>query len=202
MNEFKSSIFEATLAKGMRNAMLIFILYLTSSIINYSELLPFQISIWTIIIIYLLQFVIQIFLTNNDLRIENKEIIIQSSMFKGLRKRKFKIDEISEIIFKDEWSESFMNNHYTSIFRFIILHFFLMWLIPWEYKWIEIRTNKNQKFKFYFFGMNFDFHDNSDEILFEDMFTTMANKKIKVKWKSTKDKYFKEMQKRVDEIFK
>ena len=172
INEFKSNIFETIVAKGMRNAIQIFILLVSSTVINYSELLHFEISIWAIIIIYLFQFVIQIYLTNNDLLIKDKEIIIQSSMFKGIRKRQFSIDEISEVIFKDEWSESFMNKRNTSLLRFIGLDYFLMFLIPYEYKWIEIRTNKNQKFKYYFFGINFDYYDNTNEVLFEDMFIT------------------------------
>ena len=200
INEFKSNIFETIVAKGMRNAIQIFILLVSSTVINYSELLHFEISIWAIIIIYLFQFVIQIYLTNNDLLIKDKEIIIQSSMFKGIQKGKFSIDEIQEIIFKDDWSESFMNKCYTSLLRFIVLDYFLMFLIPYEYKWIEIRTNKNQKFKYYFFGINFDYYDNTNEVLFEDMFITMANKNIKVKWKSTKDLYFKKLQEGADKI--
>jgi hypothetical protein len=200
MNEFKSSIFDSIMAKVIRNVMLILILSLTSLIIDYSELIPIQIGFLGIIIIYLSLFIIQIFMTNNDLIIDEKEIIIQSSMFGGIRRKAFKKEEILEITFKDEWSETFMNNQYDSIIRYVILEFILMWFIPWEYKWIEITTKYNRKFKYYFFGMNYDFYDNSQEILFEDMFVELAKRNIRVKWKSTKDVYFKGIQERADEI--
>ncbi|MEZ5044711.1 MAG: hypothetical protein R2828_32745 [Saprospiraceae bacterium] len=200
MNEFKSSIFESIISKGIRNGMLIFILYLTSSIFNYAELIPFQIGFWGIVIIYVFLFILQIFYTNNDLKIEDKEIIIQSSLIKGMRKKKFQKDEIREILFKDEWSEPFMNKKYDSMVRYIFLNFFLMWFIPWEYKWIQIETNKNQRFRYYFFGMNYDFYDNSEEVLFEDMFMELAKRNIKVRWKSTKDIHFEGIQERANEI--
>ena len=200
MDEFKSSIFESIISKGIRNGMLIFILYITSSIINYAELIPFQIGFWGIIIIYVFLFILQIFYTNSDLKIEEKEIIIQSSLIKGGRKKKFKKDEIKEIIFKDEWSETFMNKKYNSIIRIVFVDFFLVWFIPWEYKWIQIETNKNQRFKYYFFGMNYDFYDNAGEVLFEDMFIELAKRNIKVRWNSTKDIYFEGIQERANEI--
>ena len=200
MNEFKSSIFESVISRGIRNGMLIFILYLISLMIDYSELIPFQIGLWGIIIIYVFLFILQIFYTNNDLKIEGEEIIIQSSLIKGMRKKKLKKDEIREIIFKDEWSEEFMNKKYDSIVKYIFLYFFLMWFIPWEYKWIQIETNKNQRFRYYFFGMNYDFYDNSEEVLFEDMFMELAKRNVKVKWKSTKDIYFEGIQERANEI--
>ena len=202
MNEFKSSIFESIISKGIRNAVLIFILYLTSSVIDYSELIPFQLGLWEITIIYLFLFLVQIFLTNNDLRIEEKEIMIQSSLVKRLRYKRFKKDEIEEIIFKDEWGERFINKKYASIIRYVILNFILYWFIPWEYKWIKIKTKNKQQFKYFFFGMNYDFYSNSEEILFEDMFVELAKKNIKVKWQSTDDIYFKGIQERADEIIK
>ena len=200
MNEFRSSIFDAVVGKLTRNIVLLFVLWLTSSIVNYSALIPFEIGFWTVVMAYLFLFIIQIFITNNDLIIEGDEIIIHPSLFKSLREKRFQKDEISKIIFKDEWSESFMNNRPTSIIRFVIVHFILMLFIPWEYKWITISTKNNQNFKYFFFGLNYDFHDNAEEVLFEDMFIELAKRNINVQWKSTKVEYFKGIQESADEI--
>jgi hypothetical protein len=200
MNEFNSSIFEPIISKGIRNGMLILILCLTSSIIDYSALIPFQVGLWEIAIIYIFMSVFQICYTNSDFKIEENEIIIQSSLIKGVRKKRFKKEEIKEIIFKDRWSETFMDKKYGSIVRYIFLNFFLMWFIPEEYKWIQIETDKNKRFRYYFFGMNYDFYDNSEEVLFEDMFIELAKKNIKVRWNSTKNIYFEGLQKNANEI--
>lgn len=200
MNEFNSRIFEPIISKGIRNGMLILILCLTSSIIDYSALIPFQVGLGEIAIIYIFMSVLQICYTNSDLKIEENEIIIQSSLIKGVRKKRFKKEEIKEIIFKDQWSETFMDKKYGSIVRYIFLNFFLMWFIPEEYKWIQIETDKNKRFRYFFFGMNYDFYDNSEEVLFEDMFIELAKKNIKVRWNSTKNIYFEGLQKNANEI--
>ena len=95
-----------------------------------------------------------------------------------------------------------MSQRYTSVFRFIVLQFLLQIIFPWEYKWILIRMKNGKEHKFYFFGLNYDFYENVGEILFEDMFIALAERGIKVKWKSTKDKYFKDIQERADKILR
>ncbi|NHN26274.1 hypothetical protein FIA58_011350 [Flavobacterium jejuense] len=176
MIEFKCNIFDSIFSKGLRNFMLVWVLYLSSSFINYSEFIPSQIGVFEIVIIYLLLFVIQILLTNTDLILDEEEIVIQSSLFKGLRKRKFKIEHISEIIFKEEWTESSnKRSRFKTVLRFILNNFILMWFIPWEYKWIQIKTKNNEKFRYYFFGTNYDCYDNDKEILFEDLFLELNN---------------------------
>ena len=161
MNQFKSNVTDTILNKGIRNSIFFFILFLSSSFINYAELIPWQISIFEMIIVYLLLFVIQIFLTNNDLIIHKKEIVIQLSIFKSLRKRKFKIEDISEMIFKEDWTESSnKKSRFKTTIRFLLNNFILMWFIPWEYKWIQIKTKENKKIIYYCFGMNHDFYEN------------------------------------------
>ena len=201
MNEFKCNVCDPIFSKGFRNFMVVWVLYLSSSFINYSEFISSQISIFEIVIIYLLLFVIQIFLTNNDLIIDEEEIVIQSSLFKGLRKRKFKIEDISEIIFKEEWAEpSKGKSYFTIIMNYILINFIVIWFLPWEYKWIQIKTKDNKKFRYYFFGMNYDCYDNYNEILFEDLFIALAKRNIVVKWNSTKEMYFKSIQEQADKI--
>lgn len=75
-----------------------------------------------------------------------------------------------------------------------------MWFIPWEYKWIQIKTKNNKKFRYYCFGMNYDCYDNDKEILFEDLFLALAKRNIVVKWNDTKDSYFKSIQEKADTI--
>ena len=187
--------------KGIRNSIFFFILFLSSSFINYAELIPWQISTFEMIIVYLLLFVIQIFLTNNDVIIHEEKIIIQSSLFKNLRKRKFKIEAISEIIFKEDWTESSnKKSRFKTVLRFILNYFILMWFIPWEYKWIQIKTKDNKKFTYYCFGINYDFYENHKETLFEDLFLELAKRNIVVKWKSTNDIYFKGIQDKANKI--
>lgn len=201
MNEFKSSVFDSIFSKGIRNAGQMVILYLICWMTDYSGLITFQRLLLGIAGFYVPLAFIQIFLTNNDLIIEEEEIIIRSSLFKGIRKKRFRKEEIEEIIFKDEWSETFMSRNYPSIIRLAILYLALFWIIPPEYKWIKIKTKSKKEFKYYFFGMNYDFYDNTKKVIFEDIFIELAKRNIKVKWKSTKNSYFKGIQEKGDEIF-
>lgn len=203
--KFKCNLGDSIIAKIIRNFMLLVVFLMISDIADFTIKIPFNISLLTALIIYFISFVLYIYLTNNDLSITNKSLLIRPSIFSNTKNRVFKKDEIRKIVFKDEWSESFMRNQHNSmivsITRLLTLYFFIHSIIPWDYKWMQIITKNGQTFTYYFFGLNYDFYDNSEEILFEDMFLELAANNIRVEWKSTEDNYFRAIQKKADKIY-
>lgn len=187
INRFKCSIFDSIMAEVGR--VFIMLVYL---FIIY-QFCPIYVTECFVIgwLIYIISIPVRLFFTNNNLLIREDEIVVQSTLLYGIRKKTFKIDKIKEIIFKEEWSEA-----YPATIQF------LMFSLPvfWEYKWIKIINKDGSKFSYYFFGMNYDFYENANESLFEDMFIELAREDIAVRWKSVKDPYFKALQDTADKL--
>lgn len=85
----------------------------------------------------------------------------------------------------DEW---FKKTRYRFILD-ILYQFSLGIFIPIEYKWIRLET-KGEQIRIFCFGLEFDYYDNSDDVLFEDLKLEMKKRGISTKWTKTDDPYF------------
>ncbi len=80
--------------------------------------------------------------------------------------------------------DAFLGKNYSSVLKFLFVHCVVMMIIPWDHKWIKITLENGEIYKYYFYGLEWDYHENSEEVLFEDMFMALSRKGYKVKWKS------------------
>lgn len=199
--EFKSNVLNTALIRLLGSAMILLIFFAVSFIFDCTEYL-LNLNSWVIIVLIIIcigLFIWRLFSVNNDLIISNSQVKIHSSLFNGVRNRTFEKDDILLIIFKEQWQESFMANYSCSLLRSITREL-VSFFVSSDYKWIEVVTKNNQSHRYYFFGMDYEWYDNYDEILFEDMFLTLARSGVTVKWRWSENEYFKSIQEQADTI--
>ena len=71
----------------------------------------------------------------------------------------------------------------------ILYQFSIGLFIPYEYKWVKISAKKKSVI-IPCFGLEYDYHDNADDFLFEDLKLLFSAKGVKTKWTKNNDPYF------------
>ena len=200
MNAFRSHVLGTISMKVMRNMMLLFPLFVASFFVDLSGFIPIEIGLWEVGLAYFALLIIQAFYTNNDLLIEGERIVVQASFFSGLRRKQFHVLEIEEIVFKEDGREPSPKDQPESFTKYLWTEWLLFWLIPPEYKWIQIKTKHGQLYPYFFFGIPYDYYEQSGDLFFENMFLELAKRNIKVRWQSTEDTHYAGLQEKADGI--
>lgn len=195
--EFRSNIPKAVMSRLLRLFNMIIILFIIDQIFNFSDFIISIVSIKNLVFIYGMLFILQLVISNSDLLISKNSLEIKLSILGKFSWKRIQKKTISEIIFKDDWTESYTSKYGKSIVIYTLIQICTS-ILPWDYKWIEIRFKNGESRKYYFYGMDYDFYDNSDDVLFEDMFLELARRNVKVRWKSINDGYFRDLQARAD----
>ena len=124
-------------------------------------------------------------LTNNNIIITEKEIKIVNTISFFKKETILEIEKIKSITFKHEWTEIFETNN--RLKKISWLDFIAMSVFPYDYKWIRIIADKT--YKVYCFGLEMDYYDNESPH-FEELFYSIANKKIEVRWTNSVSNYY------------
>lgn len=131
-------------------------------------------------------------ITNNNISVKNDSIEVYRKLPFFKRTVFINFSEIEEITMRHDWTETVLKKLKPSIFRYIIVEWFLQTIFPPDYKWIKFKT-RNGILKFHCFGIDYDYYDNP-EPYFEHLFVELANKNLPVMWTKNSDPYFNDLQ--------
>ena len=193
MEKYESKISTALGAHLSRSFFLLLILYF---LLHFSFNVDFTSISITYYILFVLAYILYSYIylgsTNNDFIIFNNrvEIINKLPFFK--RKTIFYFEDIKQVLFRHEWTESVQEKIKPRILSFILTDFFLSMFFPYDYKWIRFTTQKS--YTFYCFGLEFDYYDNEGPLI-EDLFHRLGDYGVNVCWTNNELNYYKGMMK-------
>jgi hypothetical protein len=71
----------------------------------------------------------------------------------------------------------------------LLLRLVVNLVVPIEYKWMKLET-PTKKYLVFCFGLEYDYFDNCDDILFETLKLAFSERGVKTLWTETDDFYF------------
>ncbi|SKC88349.1 hypothetical protein [Ohtaekwangia koreensis] len=179
MKRFESSLIKASLSILRNHALILFVLISVIYMLNGFELPAVENNILIgFLVLYVIAIYTYIGITNNDFIITDNalEVVGKVPLFK--RRRRFLRQHIGLVLFRHDWTDTIGEGMKPRIFRLVVKEISQL-LFPFDYKWIEITTNHS--FRFYCFGLEYNYFDNKGP-LFEDLFKTLQAKDLNVKW--------------------
>lgn len=193
---FPSKIFDTLALHLIRNALLGFFNFLglkylckiDFSDINYQYYI-LAASLYAVLSYIYLGIVSHDFVVYND-RIE---VLNRIPLFE--KERAFYYKDIKLVFFRHEWTEELTEKFKLGIFGFLFKEMIIQSVIPPDYKWIKIVTDKPNKF--YCFGLEFDYYDNKGPLI-EDLFFKLYDYGVKVRWTNIELNYYASMMNRVN----
>ncbi len=167
---FKSKIGYSLLGLIGANILALSVLCGLKYLINEFRLHDFDWNFLILIVPYTFGIYFYIGLFNNDIKIDNTkiEIINRVPFFK--KKISFNYSNIKTITLRHDWTETFGKNIKSKRIKFIFSQLTPL-LFPYNYKWIKIETDN--EYKFYCFGIDYDYYDNECPS-FEDIYNTLS----------------------------
>jgi hypothetical protein len=125
-------------------------------------------------------------LFNNDIIVDNSKIEIVNSIPFFRKRVSFDYSAIKSITLRHDWTETFGRRIKSNRVRYVLSQLTQIFL-PYNYKWIKIETYR--KFRFFCFGIDFDYYNN-DGPLFEDVYKALRRKHKSVKWTNNTSPYY------------
>ena len=174
MYEIKGNLSNAF---GFRFIKIIFLGKLLLMVIGVNAILP-------IILFLIITTPFYIALTNNDFKFFRDRVEISPSVLNFRKTKKIEYKKITKVIVKHEARE-----HPIKEWLMCIVFLFIPMI---EYKWVKIITAE-RTYTFFCFGLEYDYYDNHDDILMEDLFNAFAGRVPNTSWTKTDDPYFTSM---------
>jgi hypothetical protein len=137
---------------------------------------------------------------NNDVILTENQIRIRKRFIFHHKEKSIDFNEIESIYLKHDWTETIASKLKPLILQFILVECVLKTVFPPDYKWIKIKTNK-ETLKYFCFGIERDYYDNPRPH-FDDLYFDLAKKGINVEWTNETDPYYRDLQKRKEELQK
>jgi hypothetical protein len=177
---FKSSIGSSLLLFILQTGLLLIVSFLIFYIAGSDWLKTFFLSHWLLLlIIYSGICCVYVCIFNNDVALFDDRVeIINRTPVLG-KKHSFSFGDIEFVTFHHNWMETFAATIKPAFLQYIIKYTVEIFA-PANYKWIEIKSGKVQRF--YCFGIESDYYENESEFVFENLFTAVSDKGVAVYW--------------------
>jgi len=127
---------------------------------------------------------------NNDILVFDDRIEVVNTLPLFKKHMSFSFENIKSVTFRHDYRETFGNNIKSELLK-QFAEFFFDLVFPPYYKWIRVQAGK--EYKFYCFGIETDYYERVDSLVFEDLFRLLAEKGIAVKWTNHTEAYYLSM---------
>jgi len=187
-HEFKSDIEKSLIAFIAPHITLVILIIGIILFINgfqFSILSPWY---FTFLIPYSIGAFIYSGMFNNDIIIKENSIQFVNNVPFFKKTTLIDFNDIETIILRHDWAETFGRNIKSSKIRYRIKEVASLFF-PYNYKWVKIKTYKGENFRFYCFGIEYDYYDNKGSI-FEDLYKHLRKKHKSVLWTNNTEEYY------------
>ena len=130
-------------------------------------------------------------IVNNDIVVFETKIEIVNRIPFFRKRTLFQYSEIKEITLRHDWTETLGSKIKSRRYRYVLKELAQI-VIPYNFKWIRFVTVR--EFKFYCFGIDYDYYDNKGP-LFEDLYKELRKKHKFVMWTNEGSPFYARLKK-------